>query len=160
MKNKGFSLTEIMISLAIAVTVLIPVLSMFSTSGQMVQKTLNFSFATSLARRISQHMLAKPFSEIESVSLPGVTLYDSVDDPYFDPLFNFSDNAAGAININNEDLKEFRNYLQKHDFRYALSVINVNFGDGDEMKSVAIPITWNDSGKDMMYQTNVYIPAI
>jgi prepilin-type N-terminal cleavage/methylation domain-containing protein len=160
MKTKGFSLTEIMISLAIAVTVLIPVLSMFSTSAQTVQKTLNFSFATSLARRISQHMVAMPFSEIESVPLPGVALYNSADDPYFCPLFNFSDNAAGAININNEDFKEFRNYLQKHDFRYALSVINVNFGDGDEMKSVAIRITWNDSGKDMMYQTNVYIPAI
>lgn len=47
MKRSGLSLSEVIIALAIAVMVMVPVTSIFSTSGQQVQKSRNFSFCGS-----------------------------------------------------------------------------------------------------------------
>lgn len=160
MKKAGLSLIEIMIAIAIASTVMIPVMSMFSNSGQMIQKTRNFSFATSLARRISQHMMALPFEDVQEVPLPGIPLCDSADDPYFNPLINFTNNKDGQKRIKSDDLPAFYLYLNQFEFRYSLSVSNVGFGEDDEIKSVAILITWKESGKDMMYRSHAYIPSI
>jgi hypothetical protein len=133
---------------------------MFSTSGNLVQKTHNLGFAAGLARRISQHLMAMPFEDIQEIPLPGITLCDSSDDTFFNPMFNFSDSSAGAKRITTEDLPTFYNYLKKFDFSYSLSVSNVSFGDGDEIKDVGIIITWKESGKDLLYKTNVYIPSL
>lgn len=158
--KKGISLTEILIAMSIALTILVPVINMFSSAGKRVQKGIIFSFAAGLARRISQHLMVMPYDEIQDVPLPGISLCDSSTDPYFNPLLNFSDNATGQKSINQTDLPELFNFLALYDFRYALSVSTVSFGDGDEIKSVAIIISWRENGKDMLYQTHVYIPSL
>lgn len=160
MKKSGLSLTEIMIAVTIAATVMIPVMSMFSTSGQAVQKTRNFSFASSLARRISQHLMAMEFNDIQDVPLPGVPLCDSPGDIFFNPMLNFSGNQSGLKKITGTDMPEFYAYLNQYGFRYSLSVSNVSFGVGDEIKSVAIQITWNETGKDMIYRAHVYVVSL
>lgn len=158
--KKGLSLTEIMIAMSIAVTVLVPVISMFSNAGRTVQKSMIFSFSAGLARRISQHLMVIPFDEIQEVPLPGVSLCDSPDDRFFNPLLNFSTSQSGLKRITYSDLPEFYKFLALYDFRYAISVSNVSFGAGDEIKSCAIMITWQENGKDMLYQTHVYIPSL
>lgn len=158
--KKGLSLTEILIAMSIAITILVPVVSMFSTAGRTVQKSIVFSFSTGLARRISQHLMVVPFDEIQEVPLPGISLCNSSEDPFFNPLINFSTSKTGQKSITQTDLPDFFKFLALYDFRYALSVSNVSFGDGDEIKSVAIIITWRENGKDMLYQTHVYIPSM
>jgi hypothetical protein len=160
MKRSGLTLTEIMIAISMAVVVMIPMMSMFSASGQAVQKTRNFSFASGLARRISQHLMIMPFADVEEVPLPGISLCDAPDDPFFNPFLNFQNDQNGLKRINNTDFPELYGFLNQFDFRYSISVSNVSFGAGDEIKSVAIQITWKEAGKDMIYRTHVYIPSI
>ena len=160
MTKRGLSLTEIMISISIAAMLFVPLMTMFSTSATTVQKTRNFSFASSLARRISQHMMAMPYTKIEEVPLPGNTVSNENNDPYFNPLLNFDDNISGVERITSEDLPELYNFVTKFDFRYAISISNVCFGDGDEMKYAVIMITWNEKGKDMIYRSHAYIPSL
>lgn len=158
--KRGLSLTEVMIAMSIAITVLVPVISMFTNAGRTVQKTVVFSFAGGLARRISQHLMVIPFDEIQEVPLPGISLCDSPDDRFFNPLLNFSSNSSGEKRITFEDMPAFYNFLALYDFRYAISVSNVSFGAGDEIKSCGVMITWQENGKDMIYQTHVYIPSL
>ncbi len=160
MMRRGLSLTEIIIALAIAVMVMVPVTSMFSTSGQQVQKSRNFSFAAGLARRISQHLVAMPFDNIVEVPLPGVALHDSADDVFFNPLVNFSTSQSGVKKITASDMPALYDFLVQNDFKYALSVSNVSFGAGDEIKSVSILITWKEAGRNMIYRTHVYVSSV
>lgn len=160
MNRRALSLTEIMIALTIAVMVMVPVTSMFSTSGHQVQKSRNFSFAAGLARRISQHLMIMPFEEITEVPLPGMGLCDAPDDGIFNPLVNFSSNQTGIKRIKAADFPTLYEFLNQNDFRYALSVSNVSFGAGDEIKSVAIMITWKEAGKDMIYRTHIYVSSV
>ncbi|MEW6710746.1 MAG: hypothetical protein AB1403_13045 [Candidatus Riflebacteria bacterium] len=157
--KKGLSLTEIMIAMSIAITVLVPVISMFSSAGRSVQKSTIFNFATGLGRKISQHLLVIPFDEIQEIPLPGISLCDSPDDQFFSPFLNFSNDKTGLKRINQNDLPDLYSFLNLYDFHYALSVSNVSFGSGDEMKSVSILVTWVENGKDMIYQTHAYIPS-
>ncbi|MDD3147584.1 MAG: type II secretion system protein [Candidatus Riflebacteria bacterium] len=159
-KRRGLSLTEVIIALAIAIMVMVPVTSMFSTSGNQVQKSRNFSFAAALARRISQHIMAMPFEDIAEVPLPGQSLHDSADDPYFSPVINFSDNQSGIKRIKAGEMPALYDFLVMNDFKYSLSVSNVSFGAGDEIKSVAIMITWKEAGRDMIYRTHVYVSSV
>lgn len=160
MKRKGLSLSEVIIALAIAVMVMVPVTSMFSSSGQQVQKSRNFSFAAALARRISQHLMIMPFDDIAEVPLPGQAIHDAADDSYFNPLLNFSDNQTGVKRVIAADMPALYNFLVMNDFKYSLSVSNVSFGAGDEIKSVAIMITWKEAGRDMIYRTHVYVSSV
>ncbi len=160
MKRTGLSLSEVIIALAIAVMVMVPVTSMFSTSGQQVQKSRNFSFAAALARRISQHLMIIPFDDIVEVPLPGQSIHDAPDDSYFSPLMNFSDDQSGVKRIKAAEMPALYNFLVMNDFKYSLSVSNVSFGVGDEIKSVAIMITWKESGRDMIYRTHVYVSSV
>lgn len=160
MKKSGMSLLEIVIAMSIAITIFIPAMNMFSTAGQAVYKTRNFSFANSLARRISQHLMVMPFEDIEEIPLPGISICDAPAGSFFGPFLNRTGSSAGAKRITQADLPDFYNYLAHYDFRYSLSVSNVSFGDGDEIKSVGILITWNENNKDMMYRLYVYVPSL
>jgi type II secretory pathway pseudopilin PulG len=160
MNKKALSLTEIMISIAIAAMLFVPLMTMFSSSATTVQKTRNFSFAVSLARRISQHMMAIAYKNIEEVPLPGKSVANENNDPYFNPLLNFDDNISGVQRITAEDIPELYNFIKKFNFCYSISISNVCFGDGDEIKYAVIMITWNEKGKDMIYRSHVYIPSI
>ena len=100
------------------------------------------------------------YSDIVDISLPGQPLCDAADNKFFSPLFNFSDDQSGAKRINAADTPELYAFINQFDFHYSLSVSNVSFGTGDEMKSVAIMITWKESGKDMMYRSYVYVPSV
>ena len=160
MKRRALSLTEVILALAIAVMVMVPVTSMFSTSGQQVQKSRNFSFAAALARRISQHLLVMPFDEINEVPLPGVAIHDTPDDAFFNPLMNFSDTQSGLQRVTEVDTPVLYGFLVQNDFKYALSVSNVSFGTGDEIKSISILITWKEAGRDMIYRTHVYVSSV
>lgn len=159
-KRSGLSLTEILIAISIGLAILVPVIAMFTSSGRAVQKSTIFSFATGLSRCISQHLMVKHFDEIQEVPLPGLTLYDAPDDGIFNPLLNFSKDETGVKRINLKDMPKLHAFLRQYDFRYALSVSNVSFGVGDEIKSVAILVTWQENGKDMLYQSHVYIPSL
>ena len=158
--KRAITLTEILIAMSIAITVLVPVVSMFGTAGRAIQKSTIFSFATGLARRISQHLMVIPFEDIQEVSLPGIAVADGTDDPFFNPLINFETTSAGEKKISAENFPELHGFLTLHDFRYSLSVSNVSFGKGDEIKDVGILITWQENGKDMMYRTHVFVPSI
>ncbi|MBU1106708.1 MAG: hypothetical protein KKB51_08595 [Candidatus Riflebacteria bacterium] len=160
MKKSGFSLLEIVIAISLAVTIFIPAMNMFSTAGQAVYKTRNFSFANSVARRISQRLMVMPFEDIEEVPLPGVALCDAPDGSFFGPFFNNTASSAGLRRITQVDMPEFYDYLERYNFRYSLSVSNVSFGDGDEIKSVGILITWNETDKAMMSRLYVYVPTL
>lgn len=160
MNKRALSLPEILIAITIAVTVLVPVTQLFSTSGQSVQKSRNFSFATGLARRISQHLMIMKYKNIIDIPLPGLSLCDAADNVFFSPLFNFSNDQSGVKRITAADMPALYAFLNQFDFKYALSISNVSFGTGDEIKSVAIMITWKESGKDMMYRSYVYVPSI
>lgn len=160
MKKPGFSLLEIVIAISIAVTIFIPAMNMFSTAGQAVYKTRNFSFANSVARRISQHLMVMPFEDIVEVPLDGIALCDAPVGSFFGPFFNTTGSNAGVKGITQADMPEFYNYLAQYNFRYSLSVSNVSFGDGDEIKSVGILITWNENNKNMMYRLYVYVPSL
>lgn len=160
MKKTGLSLLEIVISISIAVVIFIPAMNMFSTTGQAVFKTRNYSFANSVARRIAQHLMVMPFDDIVEVSPPGVTLYDAPPGTFFGPFINNSGSSAGAKNINQNNMPEFYSYLAQHDFRYSLSVSNVSFGDGDEIKSVGIHISWIENKENMIYRLYVYVPSL
>jgi hypothetical protein len=159
-KKSGMSLLEIVISISIAVVIFIPAMNMFSTTGQAVFKTRNFSFANSAARRISQRLMAMPYEDIVEVPLPGIALFDAPAESFFAPFLNTSGTNSGAKNITQADMPEFYSYLVQHDFRYSLSVSNVSFGDGDEIKSVGILITWSENNKNMMYRLYVYVPSL
>jgi len=160
MKKSGMSLLEIVIAMSIAVVIFIPAMNMFSTTGQAVFKTRNFSFANSLARRISQHLMVMPFEDIQEIPLKGIPICDAPKGSFFGPFFNKTGSSAGEKLITQTDMPEFYGYLAKHDFRYALSVSNVSFGDGDEIKSVGIFITWKENDKDMIYRLYVYVPSL
>jgi len=160
MKKTGMSLLEIVIAMSIAVVIFIPAMNMFSTTGQAVFKTRNFSFANSIARRISQHLMVMRFEDIMEIPLPGVALCDAPAGSFFGPFINETGSSGGAKSISQADMPEFFGYLAKHDFRYSLSVSNVSFGDGDEIKSVGILVTWQENGKDMMYRLYVYVPSL
>ena len=158
MTRRALSLTEVMIALAIAVMVMVPVTSMFSISGQQVQKSRNFSFAAALARRISQHLMAMPFQDI--VDIPGQSIHDAPDDGFFNPLLNFANDQSGLKRIKAGEMPSLHGFLEMNDFKYALSVSNVSFGDGDEIKSIAIFITWKETGRDMIYRTHIYVSSV
>lgn len=160
MNRRALSLTEVMIALTIAVMVMVPVSSMFSTSGGQVMKSRNFSFAAALARRISQHLMAMPFSDINDVPLPGLSLHNATGEIFFNPLLNFSGSQSGVKKITKTDLPTLYDFLVQNDFKYSLSVSNVSFGDGDEIKSIAIMITWKEAGRDMIYRTHVYVSSV
>lgn len=160
MNRHALSLTEVMIALTIAVMVMVPVSSMFSTSGNQVLKSRNFSFAAALARRISQHLMIMPFSDILDVPLPGKPLHGVDNDDFFNPLLNFSGSQSGVKKISVADTPDLYEYLEQHDFKYSLSVSNVSFGAGDEIKSIAIMITWKEAGRDMIYRTHVYVSSV
>lgn len=160
MKKSGMSLLEIVIAMSIALVIFVPAMSMFSTTGQTVFKTRNFSFANSIARRISQHLMVIPFEDIVEIPLPGQALCDAPDGTFFGPFYNETGAKAGAKYIKASDMPDFYGYLAKHNFRYSLSVSNVRFGDGDEIKSVGILITWDENGKDLMYRLYVYVPSL
>lgn len=160
MKKSGLSLLEIVISISIAVVIFIPAMNMFSTTGQAVFKTRNFSFANSVARRISQHLMAMPFEDIVEIPPPGIALYDSPAGTFFGPFINTSGSSSGEKFITQGNMPEFYSYLAQHDFRYSLSVSNVSFGDGDEIKSVGILVSWIENNKNMMYRLYVYVPSL
>lgn len=160
MTKRALSLTEIMIAISIAVMVMVPVTSMFSTSGQQVQKSRNFSFAAGLARRISQHLLIMAFDDIVEVPLPGQIICDAPDNDFFSPMINFASDQSGIKRIKKADLPVLYDFLDLNGFRYSLSVSNVSFGAGDEIKSVAIMITWKEAGKDLIYRTHVYVSSV
>jgi len=158
--HSGLSLVEIIIALSIAMTIFIPIMHLFSSSGQVVYKTRNFSFANSLARSISQHLMVLPYENIVEIPLPGIALCDIPDKTFFGPFINFSDNKSGEKRINSKDLPEFHNFLNQYDFRYSLSVSNVSFGAGDEIKNVGILITWIEGGKNLIHRLHVNVPSI
>ncbi len=160
MKRRALSLTEVILALAIAVMVMVPVTSMFSTSGQQVQKSRNFSFAAALARRIPQHLMVMPFDDIVEVPLSVGSIHDSPDDPFFNPIMNFSDSQSGQKRVNAADTPALYDYLVQYDFKYALSVSNVSFGTGDEIKSILILITWKEASRDMIYRTHIYVSSV
>lgn len=160
MKRSGMSLLEIVIAMSIAVVIFVPAMGMFSTTGQAVFKTRNFSFANSVARRISQHLMAIPFEDIQEIPLPGIALCDAPTGTFFGPFYNNTASIAGAKHITQADMADFYGYLANYDFRYSLSVSNVSFGAGDEIKSIGILVTWNENNKDMMYRLYVYVPSL
>lgn len=158
--SSGLSLVEIIIALSIAITIFIPVMNLFSSSGQVVYKTRNFSFANSLARSISQHLMVMPYDEIKEIPLPGISLCDIADKTFFGPFINFSDNKTGEKRITRSDMPEFYHFLNQYDFRYSMSVSNVSFGVGDEIKNVGILITWLEGGKNMIHRLYVNVPSL
>jgi len=156
----GASFLEIIIAFAILTMCFIPVMNMFSSSGRAVQKSQNLGTAVGLAHRISQFLLAMPFDDIQNVPLPGLAIAGGPADGFFHPLVNYGNSAAGALAITKEKLPDLFGFLAKFDFRYALLVNNVTFGTGDEMKSVAVIITWREGGKNLLYKMQVYVPNI
>lgn len=157
MSKRALSLTEIMIALSIAVMVMVPVTSMFSSSGQQVTKSRNFTFAAGLARRISQHLMIMPFEDIAEVTDQAIC--DAPDNEFFSPLLNFASDQSGIKRIKQADLPTLHGFIDLYDFHYSLSVSNVSFGVGDEIKSIAIMITWKDAGKDLFYRTHVFVSS-
>jgi len=146
--------------MAVLVMCILPVMNMFGTSGRAVQKSQNLGFAVGLAHRISQHLFTKPFTEINSISLPGNSITDGPDDGFFNPMENFTANSAGALRVTKAQMPDLYNFLQKFDFRFSLIVNNVSFGTGDEMKTVGVVITWKEGGQNLLYRMQVNVPRI
>jgi hypothetical protein len=154
----GFSFLEVVIAFAILTACFIPVMNMFSTSGRAVKKSQNLGTAVGLAHRISQFLLAIPFDEIQNVPLPGRAIAGGPSDRFFHPVANFGSTAAGELAISKEEMPDLYYFLNKYDFRYALVVNNVTFGVGDEMKSVAVIVTWCEGNRNLLYKMQVYVP--
>ena len=89
-----------------------------------------------------------------------MALHDSADDVFFNPLVNFSTSQSGVKKITVSDMPALYDFLVQNDFKYALSVSNVSFGAGDEIKSVSILITWKEAGRNMIYRTHVYVSSV
>jgi len=160
MRRTGVSFIEIIVSMGILIICLVPVMSMFSTSGRAVQKSQNLGFAVGLSHFISQALLTKAFSQITSTPLSGHSLADGADDELFNPLENWQSNSSGILRITKTQMPDLYGFLRKFNFRYSLIVNNVSFGTGDEIKSVAIIITWREGGQDLLYKTYAFIPSL
>jgi len=160
MKRTGVSFIEIVIALGLLIICLVPVMTMFSTSGRAVQKSQNLGFAVGLSHYISQVLLTKAFGQIVSTPLSGIPLADGPDDEMFNPLENWRTTNAGQQRITRAEMPDLYGFLRKFNFRYSLIVNNVSFGTSDEIKSVAIIITWREGGQDMLYKTYAFIPSL
>ncbi|HNW34684.1 MAG TPA: hypothetical protein PKM25_07120 [Candidatus Ozemobacteraceae bacterium] len=160
MSRRAVTLVEIVIALGILIVCMVPVLTMFSTSGRAVLKSQNLGFAIGLAHRVSQHLLNMPFDAIVEVPLPGSPIADGPDDGYFNPVTNFGSQSSNALRITKAQIPDLWSFLRKYEFRYALVVNNVNFAAGDRMKCVGIIITWKEGGKDLLYKLYTYVPDI
>jgi hypothetical protein len=148
---------EIMIAIMLLSMALIPVFSMFSTSGRMVTKSQNLGLAVSFAHRISQHLLAMPYDSIVDVPIPGNSIAGGPDDEIFNPVANWGTTKTSRVPINPNQMPGLFHFLRKFEFRYALLVSPMVFGPGDELKSVCVFISWREQGVDFSYRTYVYV---
>lgn len=158
MNRRAVSFVEVIMAMGILAMCMLPVMTMFGSSGRAVLKSQNLAFAIGLAHKISQHLLDTPYELIIDVPLPGSSIADGPDDGFFNPLTNNESTAAGALRITQAQLPELWNFLRKYEFRYSLIVNNVNFAAGDRMKCVGIIITWKEGGKDLLYKLYTYVP--
>lgn len=160
MNRRAVSFVEIIIALGILIVCMIPVLTMFGTSGRAVLKSQNLGFSIGLAHRVSQHLLVMPFDAITEVPLPGSPIADGPDDGYFNPVANHGTQISGALRITKAQTPDLWSFLRKYEYRYSLIVNSVNFAAGDRMKCVGIIITWKEGGKDLLYKLYTYVPDI
>jgi len=160
MKRRAVSFVEVIMAMGILAMCMLPVMSMFGSSGRAVLKSQNLAFAIGLAHKISQHLLDTPYEAITEVPLPGNSLADGPDDGFFNPLTNIQSTAAGVLRIKQAQLPDLWSFLRKCEFRYSLIVNNVNFATGDRMKCIGIIITWQEGGKDLLYKLYTYVPDL
>ncbi|HOT26961.1 MAG TPA: hypothetical protein PLU72_02155 [Candidatus Ozemobacteraceae bacterium] len=160
MNRRALSFVEVIIAMGILAMCMLPVMTMFGSSGRAVLKSQNLAFAVGLAHRISQHLFDAPYEAIVEVPLPGNAIAGGPDDGFFNPLLNDKTTGAGALRITQAQLPELWMFLRKYDFRYSLIVNNVNFATGDQMKCVGIIITWKEGGKDLLYKLYTYVPDL
>ncbi len=160
MKRRAVSFVEVIMAMGILAMCMLPVMTMFGSSGRAVLKSQNLAFAVGLAHRISQHLLDTPYDAITEVVLPGNAIADGHDDGFFNPLINPKTSSSGALRIKQAQLPELWNFLRKYEFRYSLIVNNVNFATGDRMKCIGIIITWKEGGKDLLYKLYTYVPDL
>lgn len=160
MKRRAVSFVEVIMAMGILAMCMLPVMSMFGSSGRAVLKSQNLAFAIGLAHKISQHLLDTPYEAITEVPLPGNSLADGPDDGFFNPLTNIQPTAAGVLRIKQAQLPELWSFLRKYEFRYSLIVNDVYYATGDRMKCVGIIITWKEGGKDLLYKLYTYVPDL
>jgi len=158
--RRAVSFVEVIMAMGILAMCMLPVMSMFGSTGRAVLKSQNLAFAIGLAHKISQHLLDTPYEAITEVPLPGNPIADGPDDGFFNPLTNFKTTAAGGLRITKAQLPELWNFLRKYEFRYYLTVNDVIFAAGDRMKCVGIFITWKEGGKDLIYTLYTYVPDL
>jgi type II secretory pathway pseudopilin PulG len=161
MKNNksATSLVEIMVALSIAAMVIVPISTVFSTSNKQTTRGHNFTFASSLARRLIQHVQQQAFNKIQDVPLPGELIGGNKNDFYFGQLINLGDSASTIKYLTETDSPDLYKFIRKYAFRYSISVGAVNFAEEDKVKSVSVYITWKEMGKDYLYTSHVFVSS-
>jgi hypothetical protein len=161
MRNKraATSLLEIIIALAIACMVIVPLSMVFNTSNVQTTRGHNFTFASSLARRVLQHVQQQPFNQIQEVPLPGELIGGNESDLYFGPMVNLGKSASSIKYLTESDFPNLYHFIRKYAFRYSISVGAVTFAPEDSVKSVSVYITWKEMGKDYMYKSHVFVSS-
>lgn len=157
MKKSGLTLTEVMLAVSILAITIAPVMHFFSNSARQLERTSNVTFATGIARNISQKLQVLPYDVIADIDPPGIEIADGPDDFFFNPLVNPGISSDTALRIDQDSFPELYVYLKRFQFRYALSVVEVNFEDDDYVKSVDIQITWRERNRDMLYRMHTYV---
>ena len=160
MNNKAVTLTETLIAISIALTIILPISMMFSNSSRTLEKTSNLSFAGGLARYIIQGMMTMEKDEIVQIPPPGISCCDESDDnTYFKKLFNFynveSDLDSGVTTVGIKNcVTKLYNRFARYNYRYSISVAQIS-----GIKSVSVLITWKEFGVDKVFESHAYIVA-
>lgn len=164
MSKRAVTLAEILIAMTVAILVIIPTTSMFSTSSKMLEKASNLTFASGLARYIIQGLMSTRIKEIREIPDAGISCCDpSEDNIYFYHLFNLKNQVGdlpkGEIVNSPESLPKFFNRCAKYDYRYSMSCVPLKLSDDeyDVVFSVKVRIQWKEFGVHKSYDSHAYI---
>lgn len=164
MGKKAVTLTEILIAMTVAMVIIIPTTSMFSTSSKMLEKASNLTFASGLSRYIIQGLMSARMNDIASTPRTEISCCDpSEDNIYFYDLFNLKNDVGslkkGKVVNSLSSLPNFFSRCAKYDFRYSVSVATANMTSDelDVVKTVEVFISWKEFGVDKAYRSHAYI---
>ncbi len=158
-RRSATSLVEVIIALSIASMVIVPISLVFNTSNRQTTRGHNFTFASSLARRVLQHVQQLPFKDVLDVPLPGVLIGEDPSDQFFGAFLNLGTTHRSVKHLTQNDMPDLYEFIKKHGFRYSISVGTVSFSAEDNIKSVTVYITWKEMGKDYMYKSHAFIAS-